>query len=77
MAYNGWTNRETWLVNLWFGEDIETIATDNKVTAECIKNLVEEHVSNCKITSLFILDMLDLSCINYEELANCYAEVRD
>lgn len=22
MTYNGWTNRETWLVNLWHGDDL-------------------------------------------------------
>ncbi len=26
MSYNGWTNRETWLVNLWFNpESIEDL----------------------------------------------------
>lgn len=77
MSYNGWTNRETWLVNLWFGDYLEDMAMDNKIDAEFIQNEIDGYVEHCKITSGFILDMLDLSCINYEELANHYAKVRD
>lgn len=32
--YNGWTNRETWLVNLWYGDSFESM----------VRNEVEEGV---------------------------------
>jgi len=32
MQYNGWTNKETWLVNIWFNpmtrEDVDVIEND-------------------------------------------------
>lgn len=28
--HNGWTNRETWLVDLWFGEEAKKDLHDNK-----------------------------------------------
>ncbi|AGR46662.1 hypothetical protein PP653_gp039 [Bacillus phage Basilisk] len=27
--YNGWTNRETWLVNLYFGESLSSMVREN------------------------------------------------
>lgn len=29
MSYNGWTNRETWLVNLWYGDALADIMLDD------------------------------------------------
>jgi hypothetical protein len=35
MSYNGWSNKETWLVNVWLGEDVTKLAFD---TVEEIHN---------------------------------------
>jgi hypothetical protein len=75
--YNGWTNRETWLVALWMGDGLEDLSRVHKLTAELIQNFVDEYVSSCNITSGFIIDMLNLSVIDYQELAEHYSNVRD
>jgi len=28
-TYNGWANKETWLVNLWYGDDLAQIIADD------------------------------------------------
>ena len=38
--YNGWKNRETWLVNVWFGDHWET-ASDVQATREHIEETIE------------------------------------
>ena len=56
--YNGWTNRETWLVGLWF--EPETISDVNYLE----EYLSEEHE---KLPGFF-KDCIDLDAINWEEL---------
>lgn len=59
MSYNGWTNRETWLVNLYYNPE-------TKSDLNSIKDQVEEAEEN--IENDFIKDFIDLSLINWEEL---------
>ena len=72
---NGWTNRETWLVNLWFGDNFTSDAEDGiAITADYIRETVEQYIEH-KIGadwSDFIIDMMDLGAINYAELAAHY-----
>ncbi len=44
MAYNGWTNRATWLVNLWVGDNLaETISdTGEAMDANAVESFVSE-----------------------------------
>lgn len=73
--YNGWANRETWLVNLWFGDIFAAMQDDGvKITADYIRETVEQYIEE-KIGSDwsdFIVDMMDLGAIDYDELASHY-----
>ncbi len=74
--YNGWTNRETWLVNLWFGDYFAELADDGEaIDADYIRDFVDEHMDEClgNAGSGFIRDLLDLSGIDWDELASHYA----
>ena len=65
-TYNGWTNRETWLVNVWFMDGLDCSET---VTADYLQDMVEEYVYEQIETCSFIADMIDLGCIDWESLA--------
>jgi hypothetical protein len=72
--YNGWANRETWLVNLWFGDYFEGMSMERKITEEFIKAEVEGYIKHCNLIG-FVSDLIDLSVINYAELAQHYKQV--
>ena len=65
---NGWANRETWLVNLWFENSLEGMSADQ--IEETVRNYVEEKIG----TNGFLVDMLDIDCINWQELEEHYKE---
>ena len=65
--YNGWTNRETWLVNIHFMDSYE----GEMLTADMIEHDVDMLVDAEKLNP-FIADMLDTSLINYDELAETH-----
>ena len=73
---NGWTNRETWLVNLWFGDGFQMELEDGvEITADYIRDVVETYVDEIigrGDGSGFVRDMLDMGAINYDELASHY-----
>lgn len=60
-TYNGWKNRETWLVNVWYS-DSWTCSEDVHLT----QYLLEEMVGD--LGHGILQDMLDLDCIDWEEL---------
>jgi len=67
MAYNGWANRETWLVNLWFNpETIEDV--------ESIKTHLEEVYYDSEIFKGFWQDMISYTSIDWEEIRNSIEE---
>ena len=71
---NGWKNRETWLVNLWFGDTFAMDQDDGiEITAEYIESMVTEYVDSIVPASSFIADMMDMRAIDYDELAAHYA----
>ena len=60
-TYNGWKNRETWLVNVWYGDNW-TCREDVDLT----QYLLEEMVGDLGYGIL--QDMIDLDCIDWESL---------
>ena len=71
--YNGWTNYETWLVNLWFDTSFEV-----NISAEEIREMLRDYICefSTDASNGFISDMFNgfLSEVNYHELAHHYAE---
>ena len=70
---NGWKNRETWLVNLWFGDTFAMMQDDGvQITPDFIQSEVEAYVDEIVPASSFIADMMDMNAIDYDELASHY-----
>lgn len=78
--FNGWKNKETWLVNLWLGDYFAALQEDGEtITADLIESVVEESfgdLSDKSVESGLLCDMLNcaLNEIDYRELAAHYAD---
>lgn len=63
-TYNGWSNRETWLINLWYNperkSDLDWIKDDFEQKVEALEPMLQD----------FIYD----SSIDWEELEECLEE---
>ncbi len=71
-TYNGWTNRETWLVNLWFGDILNEMQENGEeITADTIKDMVDQVIEEANLTG-FLADLLGDHMIDYRELAAHY-----
>ena len=79
-TYNGWTNKETWLVNLWIGDSLTMDQEAGcEITAAYIEQVVDEMASalldgpdaNGFMTDLFNCALCE---IDYHELASHYEE---
>lgn len=67
--YNGWTNRETWLVNVWF----EPVTKYDVFEAQDVLEQQHDEMPNG-----LLKDMLDLSLINWNELQSaCKSEFEE
>lgn len=66
--YNGWTNKDTWLVNVWFGDWITEMVEENREdsTPDMIEELVEMERPELDGFWSDVIGMLD---VNYHELA--------
>jgi hypothetical protein len=79
-GYNGWKNKETWLVNLWLGDTFAVMQEEgHHVTADVIEELVREYIGGFDgktVENGFLVDMLNcaLGEIDYRELAAHYAD---
>ena len=76
--YNGWSNYETWLVNLWYGDFFTDMANEGEeVTAEYMQDLVEEMLeSNGELPHYgFAADIMNAALreVDWDELAEHYA----
>ena len=65
MSYNGWTNRETWLVNVWFNPE-------SREDVEMARDIINEQYD--AIPDGALKDMLDIQAINWDELLEHFEE---
>ena len=68
-TYNGWTNRETWLVNLWFGDSWECEAD-----VQSSREWIEEKIYGLET---WVQDFIDLDAINWSELEEHARELEE
>lgn len=62
MEYNGWSNRETWLINLWFGDQWESESDVDSTQEFCEEEL--DKIPN------WLQDFVDWRIIDWDELRN-------
>lgn len=67
-TYNGWRNRETWLVNMWFLDCVTEPMTAGSIQ-EMVEEALEEALTNTGAMKGFITDMMKGERIDWEELA--------
>ena len=66
-SYNGWTNRATWLVKVWFNPESVADVESTRETLEDAADAVPD----------FMRDFLCTSDINWDELASHCTEEGD
>lgn len=48
MSYNGWSNRETWLINVWYNpeskSDVEAIQEDFESKLEALEPMLRDFI---------------------------------
>lgn len=64
--YNGWTNRATWLVNVWFNPE-------SKSDVQCARDSLEDAIDNVPD---FLKDFIDTD-INWDELEAHFDDEED
>ena len=75
-GYNGWKNKETWLVNLWLGDYFAELQEEGTtIDADFVMLTVEEMCESNTTGSGFMIDLLNcaLGEIDYREIAQFYA----
>ena len=70
--YNGYTNRETWLVNLHYGEFFQEVVSDGQdLTADYMEDMFDDILARTEMNAMF-RDMIDLGSVNWRELEELY-----
>jgi len=79
MSYKGWTNKETWLVNLWLDQYIASEVHDNnEVTARGLQDAVDSMMESANICHLGLFKDLiagALDRVDWEEIADSAKEL--
>ena len=65
-GYNGWTNKETWLVNVWYDPQ-------SRSDVENIRDMLEEQYDAMPNGPL--KDMVNLSAVDWNELLEHFDEL--
>jgi hypothetical protein len=76
-GYNGWSNYETWLLNLWYGDYLQDIANEEgSLEADQIETIIEEIMAEDLPETGFSADILNaaLRRVNWHELAKHYTD---
>jgi hypothetical protein len=75
MKYNGWTNKETWLVNLWLADSLVTdsessMDIDSHWVREVAQDMIDGPISDFGL----VKDLFDCAFarVNWEEIASHY-----
>lgn len=71
--YNGWKNKETWLVNVWFGDYMAELG---EIDADTYESTVEELINETLDLDGFTRDLFNCAYhgIDWRELAAHTAE---
>lgn len=78
MSYNGWSNYETWLVSMWYGDYLADLANEGEILdAEQIEAIVVSMMSDYDQIpeSGFLADIVNaaIRSVDWHELAEHYA----
>tara|TARA_R100000329_G_C7592809_1_gene210205 strand:+ start:935 stop:1171 length:237 start_codon:yes stop_codon:yes gene_type:complete len=78
MTYNGWRNRETWLVNLWFNpvtkSDIDYL---EEWLPQEFDTMVKSHYGDGHGASTIFHDMIDFHIIDWDELREAMEDEKE
>lgn len=80
MSFNGWENKETWLVNVWLGDDLQAHKDEGEaLTADYIEAIVDDMAAELECDNGLLSDLLNtaLGEINYWELEQHYIEEQE
>ena len=65
-TYNGWTNRETWLINIWFNPE-------SRADVQAARETFER---TCDEAPAFLRDFVSMD-VNWQELEDAFAGDED